>query len=204
MKSRLSVGILMVLCIAAMGSAAPLCTSSIGSNVLDTGFVCELGTLTFSNFQAVGATKIDLMGATFNGSVVYLTFNPYMAPTQGPMDVYFYMTVSGAWIDGVDLINGGSSGTSIFERVCSSPIGQGNICPENTQVAEMTASGGNQAEVLFQGSYQTLYIYKDILVPENEHLSSFTQSFHIPEPMTFVLIGTGLLGLGLFGKRLRR
>ncbi len=193
--------VVVLLAACAIAGAAPLCTGLIGNNVLSGGFECSAGTLTFSNFSAVGTSNIQLMQVQETPSVVYLTFNPNLI---GPTDIYFYMTVTGGAIDGVDLINGGSSGTSIFERVCSSPIGIGNVCPQGTQIAEMTVSGGNSDEVMFQGSYQTIYIYKDILVPGGAHLSSFTQSFHIPEPMTFVLIGTGLLGLGLFGKRLRR
>jgi len=33
------------------------------------------------------------------------------------------------------------------------------------------------------------------------NMSEFSQSYHIPEPMAFLLIGTGLLGLGILGRR---
>lgn len=193
-----------VICVAT-ASADGLCTDTTHGNidVLTPGFFCELGGLTFSNFSANLTGAINLTGAQLVGSVVYLTFNPNMAPTSGSLDRYFYFQVTGGVL-GVDLINGGGSVTSIFERVCSSPIGIGNICSQpGTQLAEMTAFGGGQDLVMLDGIYSPIYIYKDIFVPQNGHLSSFTQSFHTPEPLTFGLIGSGLLLLGLLRRRAR-
>jgi hypothetical protein len=46
-----------------------------------------------------------------------------------------------------------------------------------------------------------------VVIPAGDHLQTYEQDFAqtaIPEPLSFVLIGTGLLGLGLLRRRVRR
>jgi len=189
-----------------MASAADVCVG--GMNVLAPGFSCEVAGLVFSNFSAISAgstpvvPEMTLVAVSSTDSTVYLSFNPSIVNTsQGSMDMWFYFQVTGG-VMGVDLMNAGDAPTSILERVCSSPIGMGNIC-NGSELATISAGGGQQAEAMF-ATTQTAYIFKDIFVGPGGHLSSFTQSFHVPEPMTFVLIGSGLLALGIVRRRAKK
>ena len=187
----------------AMAWAAPLCAGPV--YVTNPGFECSIGGLTFGGFSAVPATpgsptQVSLVNASVVGSTVYMNFNPGLVSGQ---DIWFYFTVTGGVL-GVDLSLSGT-GALISEVVCSQPLLPNNNCPVDTELARIGNSTGMPVVNAYFPATQTVYIYKDILVQNIPgtpgELSSFTQSFHTPEPMTFVLIGTGLLGLGILGRR---
>jgi hypothetical protein len=201
---KLSLAVAILMAFAMTGSAALVNTCDVGDDVLSGGYSCQVANLTFSNFTAVrfppppGSVYIGSSGVL--GSEVYLTLQPGLSAGQ---DMWFYYTVTGTHY-GVDLEHGGSN-TSILERVCD---GQGfdvaNNCvgtqlaffPDNTGAREVMSYAGGPVNVAM--------IYKDILVGDPGHMSSFTQSFAIPEPVTLSLIGAGLLALGLLRRRLKK
>jgi hypothetical protein len=172
------------------------------------GYGCTAGTLTFSNFSAVAATNgfvadVMLVSSSVDAAgTVYLNFNPTLNANQ---DIWFYFTVSGG-LTGVDLGVGGNNGFAT-EVVCSAPVIIGginnNMCPVGTELARFSAVSGHTADVSFPQGVYTAYVFKDVGVNQGE-MSSLNQSFHVPEPMTFVLIGTGLVGLGLIRRRARK
>ena len=209
--------ILFVLMLGLLGattaSAATTCPTGSGDAVTVTAsYSCEVNGLVFSNFNVIAATpgtiaSVTLVSATVVGDYVYLNFNPSLVASAGSSsDLWFYFTVSGG-INGIDLTVSGTNAT-ITEYACSAPL-VANICPAGTELAKFTAQSGNSISAAFPGGefVENVYIYKNILVQGTStapgELSSFSQSFHIPEPFTFVLMGSGLLAIGLVRRRSR-
>ena len=223
-KLGLTAMLLAFVAMAATGSATTLCANDAaaaatvavvggGSN----GFDCTIGGLEFSNFVANNASNstgltVNLVGASIANGFVTLVFNPNMSLT-GAQDILLFFTVTGG-INQIDLQNGGSSGTSILERACSTPVTVSGACDDPShQLGSAIVAGGGGANV-FSSTFtltSPVYIFKDIQKSAGfgtegsplQHLSSFSQSFHtaVPEPMTLSMMGIGLLGLGLARRR---
>lgn len=92
---------------------------------------------------------------------------------------------------------------TIFETACSQAFVSGN-CPVGAQAVGLQATstgpsspGIASAVIPWVGA---VFIKKDIQF-DGAATSEFTNSQAIPEPMTLSLIGAGLLGLGIFGRR---
>jgi len=199
---------------ATIASAATTCpTLGSGPVTVTPGYSCEVNGLVFSNFTVIPATagtaaNVTLVYASVVGDYVNLYFNPSLTASAGSSsDIWFYFTVSGG-VNGIDLSVSGTNAT-ITEYACGSPVTAGNICPAGTELAKFTAQSGGSAYAAFPGGEfaENVYIYKNILVQGGVtapgELSSFSQSFHIPEPFTFVLMGSGLLAIGLVRRRSR-
>jgi len=110
-------------------------------------------------------------------------------------DITFAYTVTG-YVLGVDGWMGGSGTRSIAENLYADPgltIEVGHLNLSNV--------GQLSGETLLSEPVSTLYVMKDITIGANGMLSEFTQSFETPEPLTFGLIGGGLLLLGLLRRR---
>jgi len=195
---------LLLITLASLGvvSAAPLCVGpQVVGDVANAGFTCEIGGLTFSNFvvtPGVGTpTTITLMTASEAGGWVYLTFNPSLTQNQ---DIWLNFTVTGP-LGGIDL-GVARNNAVVTEVACTGPITAG-VC-SGTELGYLTVYSGGTGSIEFVEPSNLTYIWKDIGVGPGGELSAFTQSFHVvPEPMTFALIGAGLLGLGLLRRKMR-
>jgi len=196
--------------------AATACTSFEGNNVMNIG-ACDLGGLTFSNFIVSGSPNPP-------GSTVFLSSNGTGVGSDGTVDLGFQITtgfvpnplqtadtiltytVAGASITGVDNENGGQTGTIIEEKVCTVAF-TGSLCMGGTLLADFTTSGNAANSVTFSTPQTKIYILKDIEQSNsNAFISSFVNSHAVgtPEPASLSMMGIGLLGLGLIGRRKRK
>lgn len=211
----------------ATASFGATCTSNAG-NVLAAGFSCTLGSLTFSGF---GATTIQPGGTTAvvttvsintvvlpNGTI-QIEFNPNLTAAAGSTAAFdFFFTVTGG-INQIDLTVGsvGSGNVGITEVACATAFvpPATTTCPQGSQLASISAGGGQSAVSAVFPTTGTVFISKDIILLNNcgancsspVTFSSFDQSFHtpVPEPGSIALFGSGLLGLaGVVRFKLRR
>jgi len=183
--------------------AAPLCTGLLGQDVLVGGFSCQVSGLVFSNFSASNAggvpnPSVILSGAGQQAGTIFLQFNPNLV--NPPQDMYFRFKVTGYHI-GADLHVGGA-GASINEVVCGVPF-VNDWCTQQNILANLTANSGGSAAAYYPGPANVAYVFKDINVSgANGHLTNFNETFIVPEPVTLLLIGSGLVGLGLLRRRM--
>ncbi len=205
-----------LLCVAVVVSvlvcpAAAATTCSAGQNLGMIGS-CAFGPLLFDNFKITGVTNVanplvTLGAISAPSGGVLLEMSPNFAFTAGLLQdlwLSYRVTASRGSITGVELANGGTSKSAIFERLCSSGLTAGGVCAGGraVELAELRAAGGETDSETF--SPQTaIWVFTDILAPSGEGISAFAQRYSVgsgsavPEPVTLILIGSGLLALGI-------
>lgn len=161
---------------------------------------CTVGSYVFSNFNvflAVGPFPVGGFGVSIFVDPAFGIDINYTGITA-PADFHISFQATPG-IGAIELMTG--VGSTVSEGICnaafnvnngSSPCG-GSLL--NTTV--LTAANGGTVSSIVTGS-GTDYFYKDI-----SGGSEVTQLI-LPEPMTFSLMGAGLLGLGVLARRRRK
>ena len=219
MKTFLVVLTLALLSLTAV-SASPI-TCAAGNGTVTVGdpssFTYSCGQLTFSNFEVVNPNgdaigSVDINTSTYDSVTgdVSLNLNPNLGSGQ---DEGFLFEVVGG-VTQLELSLGGTDAT-VTERACSTPIPTSGpsafLCP-GTQLGSVSDFSNDPNAPVFSlpfASTSPIYIYKDIETGAGTpagsgQLSELDQSFEvssIPEPVSLVLLGSGLLGLGLLRRR---
>jgi hypothetical protein len=211
----LSVGV-----ISSVASAAPVSCDPLVANVTtlgSAGCIVNGSNLIFSNFgvSATGGLSTatvglsDLAGTGTFGSEVNLGFQLTLgfANVADPTgDLLLTYEVTGG-ISGVDINIAGTPVAApyqitVTETVCSQAFVAG-ACPTIDLLGSyaVTSTNGSDAIGNITFAYSTpVFIKKDISF-NGAITSEFDNSQLVPEPMTLSLMGIGLLGLGVFGRR---
>jgi hypothetical protein len=159
---------------------------------------------------------LDINSVTINSQgLVTLEANPNLSIGSSEN---LSFTVSGN-LNSISLATGGTS-ASVTERVCTNAIAtsgsMADLCSNATQTAfeaplgQLTVESGNPMQQVTPGLYTSgpVRIFQNIEAGGGSSLGALYEGFgdpsSVPEPITFVLLGSALALLGIAGRRLRK
>jgi len=194
-------------------------------------FTCTSGALLFSNFtysgtaapagNAIPASGVMVTPQTVTGNEGFQFASGWNVATQaGPPptgsfeDSLIGFEVQGPITDLHLFFNGSFTGTgltAVTENYCINHTLSGCPIGPPSQGGQLMVTNPPPAfndQTFFPGTVQSIFVSKDINassgVNGTAHISQVINNFsNTPEPMTLMLFGSGLLGLGLFRKRLK-
>lgn len=180
--------------------------------------------VTFNNFQVIpgggGITDLTVGITSYNltGGNVNLQFSIGQivgTPTAGDFKLLYQVNGPTTGVDlhfqGSQLTPGSLDNVTITEVACTEAFANNTTCNGTTLANLIGSSFGNTVNLsqsfdFFTGGAvseaDTVFIKKDIQF-NNAALSEFTNSHAVPEPLTLSMMGLGLLGVGLLGRRRR-
>jgi hypothetical protein len=167
----------------------------------DSADSCVVGGSVFSNFQVVGGAGTDFVspGDGFSLSVDVTSANTaeFLFTNLGTGDIELYYTAVGGFLQ---MTLNANSTTAITEVICGTPyaVPSSNCASPLNQTSPFGVTSTDTVASTMVTAAAEDYIVKDITGG-----SEFTQSI-APEPMTLSLVGAGLLGLGILGRKLRK
>jgi len=193
--------------------------TSLG-NYLVPGFTCTTNLLTFSAWSYtdlnVPAANISVVPQVVMGDEGFQfqsawNVNNTNGGPEAREDSLIQFTVTGPGITNLELFfNGSITGTgsaNVTEQYCLN--GTLTSCPQALGQISVTNPPPGFSDQVFFAPVRSISVSKDILVdtgvgPGSAMISQVTNNFSSPEPLSFVLLGSGLLGLGLLRKRMKR
>jgi len=199
------------------------CQSGSMGSYLASSFSCESGSLIFSSFGYLGTgedanassvsitplTAADAEGFQFAGGWSAQSQNG-VSNSEGSQITYTVQRPGGL-IDSLSLSFGsivtGTGTASVTEQFC---LGASiNNCPQVTEGSvAVTNPGSGFTDRAFFAGVESVGVSNTINVTSGVNgtasISYVGNTFSAPEPLSFVLLGTGLLGIGLMRRRLDR
>ena len=213
---------LMLISTAAFATPAA-CLPGTLDTYLTPSFSCSINALTFGAWSyasatvpstAIEVTPITTLGYEgFNFNTLWTVNNT----TGGGLmteDSTIGFTAAGPGITDLELsFNGSFTGTgsaNVSETYCfNHPVAGCASGPSNGGQIQVTNPPPTFSDVVFFSPQTSISVLKDIGVSTGSgfgsaSISQVTNQFSSPEPLSFVLLGSGLLGLGLLRKRISR
>jgi hypothetical protein len=205
--------IVIVIAAAAVLPAAPTCLSNTTLDALvalgSSG--CQSQDKIFSNFSYTPLT----------GGVTSTHVTSSIVLTQGgsgDIHGWLFSADTGTWTTGFSIgfdiaVAPGFPGLAIIgskDQINTGFVPNGVTMADTQSVGTLSLTGATlatESQQIAYGGVQSVTSRSVIGIASGSELLSFEQDFRetgIPEPMSFVLIGTGLLGLGLMRRRARR
>ena len=170
---------------------------------------CTAGNLLFSNFALTpdaasfgSSGPMSIVEITLAGGNVLFDTNPNQGTSGGIQRNRFTFTVAGtdptALIIGASSQNGGSGSTSIRQVVCTGSIDLLTGDCSGTLLQDVTNAGGTITPTSSFAGVSSVNVWRDILTPQNTTITGTSFDFQAtPEPLAFVLMGSGLCALAL-------
>jgi hypothetical protein len=172
---------------------------------LFTNFALTPGVGTFGSPGPMSIVEITVAG----GNVSFDT-NPNQGSSGGAQRDRFTFSVSGlepgVTIIGASSQNGGSGATSIRQVVCSGAIDLDTGACTGFLYQDVTNAGGTATPTtLFAAAATSVNVWRDIVTPQGTTLTGTSFDFQsTPEPVAFVLMGSGLCALAMVRNRRKK
>ena len=214
----LAAGLLAASSIAAMAASVPLCSASTGINVNTLVAGCVAGPYLFDNFSwtdanGAGGGPVTILSANPGSYVssIDLVFGTALGTPSSSAKEDLHFTFRVSTLNGLAGIyqtalaaTGIGTGSHVAERGCTTVIGQDSGVCSGTVLYDYTAFAGQTIAITPNAGnvgVNQLFVWKDLSADIRGSLTTFTETFQTPEPMSISLFGAGLLGLGLIRKR---